>query len=130
MYQSKLRDRTIELLKSRPRTLTLAKISEDTKIPVTWLECFRTKGKDLESSVNKVETLYEYLAKTTLQVEETKKDVEFQFKAFEEALSRYFNLRDEEKAKDAFVFYMSTHGFQRPTKEDLDWAQMVTAVTK
>ena len=59
-----------------------------------------------------------------------KEDVEFQFEAFKETLNRYFNIVDEEKAKDAFVFYICTHKFQEPSEEDLDWAQFIVANAK
>ena len=56
MWQSK----TVELLKNRPRTLTLEQIAADTKIDIAWLWKF-SAGKIKGPSVNRVEVLRNYL---------------------------------------------------------------------
>lgn len=59
--QSKLYARTLELLKQRPRTLTIQKIAEDTNLPLGWLYSIICHP-DLQPAVNRVECLYEYLS--------------------------------------------------------------------
>jgi len=66
--QTKLRDKTLELLKKRERGVEMDHIASATGLSVTWLKSFQSKGHKLDSGVNKVETLYEYLTKTTLLV--------------------------------------------------------------
>lgn len=66
-YSSKLRDRTLDLVRNRPVHLTLKKISEDTGLPLGWLKMF-AQAKIDDPSCNRVETLYEHLSGTTLKV--------------------------------------------------------------
>ena len=58
-----LLDRTMHLYFGRPKTLTLAKMSEDTGISLSWL---KSLPKTAHPSVNLVERLYNYLADTPL----------------------------------------------------------------
>lgn len=62
---SSLRDRTLDLLQNRSVKITLRKIAEDTGLPEGWLSAFHTNSID-EPSVNKVQTLYEYLTNSKL----------------------------------------------------------------
>jgi hypothetical protein len=65
MITTKLRDATLELLTNRSVKLTLARINADTGLPETWLSMFG-QGRIDDPSVNKVETLYEYLSGSTV----------------------------------------------------------------
>jgi hypothetical protein len=62
--KTELRDKTRELLKNRPISMTLLLISEATGIEESWLKVFSSQGIN-EPSVNKVETLYLYLTKSS-----------------------------------------------------------------
>lgn len=67
MITTKLRDRTLELLKNRPAWLKYPQIAEETGIPLGWIKVFaqeQSEGPD----VNRVETLYEYLANKSIDV--------------------------------------------------------------
>jgi len=51
-------------------------------------------------------------------------DVEYQLKAFEDMLFRYFGISDKEKAISAYVFFVTaTSGFEEPNEEDIAWAR-------
>ena len=64
-----LYEKTIELLKNRPRDKTLKSISEDTGINLSWLRSFgQGRIKDKGPSVFTVEKLYEYLSGQKLKV--------------------------------------------------------------
>jgi hypothetical protein len=67
IYSTKLRDKTLGLVKNRPVHLTLKQISEETKLPVGWLKVF-AQGKIDDPSCNRVETLYEFLSGEQLKV--------------------------------------------------------------
>lgn len=56
-----LLDRTNALLKARSRNLTLDLISQDTQIPLHWLESF-SRGLSKSPTVRNVVCLYEYLS--------------------------------------------------------------------
>lgn len=60
MITTELRDSTILLMKNRPVWLTLKIIEEETTIPEGWLKMF-AQGKISDPSVNRVETLKNYL---------------------------------------------------------------------
>jgi hypothetical protein len=64
---STLRDTTIQLLENRSRMLTIEKISSDTGLSEDFLYNFGA-GKRPNASVNKVQTLYEYLTNAPLAV--------------------------------------------------------------
>lgn len=64
---SKLRDVTLQLLNSRRRTLTLAKIAEDTGLGLGFVSTF-SAGKTPNPGVCGVEKLYEYLSGKSLDV--------------------------------------------------------------
>lgn len=56
-----LRDRTLSLLQDRPARVSLKLISEETGLPESWLSMFGQGNID-DPSVNRIETLYEYLS--------------------------------------------------------------------
>lgn len=60
MIITSLRDRTVEMLRNRPSSLTYEQIEKDTSIPVTWLKVL-ARGVIEEPGVNKIETLNVYL---------------------------------------------------------------------
>lgn len=57
-----LRDTTLKLLKERSIQITLEKICNDTGLNLSWLELFSGKTGIKDPSVNKIQTLYEYLS--------------------------------------------------------------------
>jgi hypothetical protein len=60
--------RTRELVRNRPRTITLEKIAQEAHVSVFWLKQFtRTKGIT-EPSVSKVEAIYNVLSAKPLEV--------------------------------------------------------------
>lgn len=59
--------KTQELLKNRPRTLTLEQVAVDTGLSIEWLGPFGREKID-DPSVRKVVTLYEYLSGRKLEV--------------------------------------------------------------
>lgn len=67
MYSSRLANCTLELLRNRPRTLTLDKIASDTELTVSWLRDFGAARKE-HASVTRVERLYSYLANKKLEL--------------------------------------------------------------
>lgn len=62
-----LRDKTLDLLKDRPRAKTLKVVSTDTGIGLPWLNLF-LQNKIQNPSVNTVQSLYEYLTQEKLRV--------------------------------------------------------------
>jgi len=64
--RTELRDKTLELLQNRNVTLTLLDISVATKISLHWIHKFST-NKIADPSVNRIQTLYEYLSKKELK---------------------------------------------------------------
>lgn len=68
MITTSLRDNTYKLLKNRNIQITLEKISNDTSLSVSWLEMFSRNGGIKDPSVNKVQTLYEYLTGSKLEL--------------------------------------------------------------
>lgn len=62
-----LRDKTIDLLQTRPITLSLKQIAMDTGLNEGWLSMFHKNRID-GPSVNMVQTLYEYLTKSQIKV--------------------------------------------------------------
>lgn len=67
MIKRSIYDKTLALLQNRSVQLTLKRISEDTGLDEGWLSTFN-RGVVKEPSVNKVQTLYEYLTNTTIKV--------------------------------------------------------------
>lgn len=59
--------RTRELYVARPREVTQLKIAADTGLSIHWINQFAMQ-RDHEPGVNKVQTLYEYLAGKKLEV--------------------------------------------------------------
>lgn len=64
---SRLYNRTLELINDRKRVQTFERISKDTGLTESWLSMF-SRGKIEKPSVQSVETLYEYLTGTQLHV--------------------------------------------------------------
>lgn len=64
---TKLRDRTLELLLERPVRVKMKTIAFETGIPEGWLKQFQ-RGALKDPSVNRIETLFEYLSKSELKV--------------------------------------------------------------
>lgn len=62
MIGKNLHDETRRLLRERPKTLSLRQIAEDTGLGVEWIKKVLYE-EDMDPGVNKVQTLYEYLAK-------------------------------------------------------------------
>lgn len=67
MIDTRLRDITLQHLRSRPRDLTLQQIADSTGLPKTWLEKF-SQDKTDHPSVNYVLTLYQHLTKTKVSL--------------------------------------------------------------
>lgn len=65
--RSRLLDRTVDLLRNRPRTLTLQMVSADTGLHTRWLHILLNR-EGLSPSVDAVVVLYEYLTKSKLPV--------------------------------------------------------------
>jgi len=65
---SKLVEKTLELLKSRPYTMTVKQITEKTSIPEGWIKQLQ-RGKIKEPSAPRIEKLYEFLSGHKLTVE-------------------------------------------------------------
>ncbi|MBN46244.1 MAG: hypothetical protein CMH23_07200 [Methylophaga sp.] len=63
-----LYEKTRDLLKNRPVTVTFASIEDATGIKESWLRMFN-RGKIENPSVNTVQALYEHLSGTKLRVE-------------------------------------------------------------
>jgi hypothetical protein len=61
-----LTEKTLELLKNRPRTLEYEKISQDTGIGGSWLRMFAT-NRIKDPGCYRVETLYNYLSDKPLE---------------------------------------------------------------
>jgi hypothetical protein len=57
---SRLQARTLELLKNRPISLTLKKLSEETGLPEGWLHSI-IKFPMMSSSAHRIEVLFNYL---------------------------------------------------------------------
>lgn len=67
MLNTSLRDKTLFLLQTRSIQLTFEKIAKDTGLSDRWLSMF-CRGKITDPSSNKIQTLYEYLAKTKIKI--------------------------------------------------------------
>ena len=67
MYCSPIAQEALNLLKNRPRTLTIEKIASDTELTPGWLRSFEG-GRIREPGLYKVERLYSYLAKKPIQL--------------------------------------------------------------
>lgn len=65
--RSKLYVRTLELLRNRPRSQTLAVVSQDTGLPKEWLIAIISRP-ETSPGVDRIEVLYEYLSGKQLQV--------------------------------------------------------------
>lgn len=61
MITSKLRDKTLKLLRERKAKITMTSIAKDTDLPIGWLKSFHKDGHKMECSVNRVETLFKHL---------------------------------------------------------------------
>ena len=64
---SSIYDRALELIQNRSVKLTISKIEEDTKIPRGWISMF-AQGRITNPGIRQVQTLYEYLSKTKIEV--------------------------------------------------------------
>lgn len=62
-----LYDKTMELLKNLPRSTTYADIERDTNLSKEWISAV-ARGRIIEPSVKKIQTLYEYLSKRKLKL--------------------------------------------------------------
>lgn len=60
MITTELRDKTIEMLRNRPATLTYEQIEQQTTIPAGWLKAL-ARGVIEDPGVNRVQTLNSYL---------------------------------------------------------------------
>jgi hypothetical protein len=65
--ESKLKDRTIELLNNRPVWMLLKHIAQQTQIPEGWIKML-AQNKIAEPSVNRIEKIYEHLSNKPLEV--------------------------------------------------------------
>lgn len=63
--RGRLHSKTLELLKAYP--LTLPAVYKDTGIPYYWLKKFKA-DEIADPSVNRVEKLYEYLTRSSIEV--------------------------------------------------------------
>lgn len=64
---SRLNDVTRKMLRERPRYMTLKRIEAETGLPVNWLSAFQGSAIR-DPSCARIETLYEYLTKTKLEI--------------------------------------------------------------
>jgi hypothetical protein len=64
---SRLHDKTLYLLRNRPRTITLADIARDTRIGMSWLRKY-SEGNIPDPGARRLETLYVYLTGKPLDV--------------------------------------------------------------
>lgn len=62
---------TVQLLRERPRSVTLAMISQATGLKQSWLNMMIT-GYFEDPGVKKVQALYEYLSQKTLLITDSK----------------------------------------------------------
>lgn len=60
--ESRLYAKTLELLRTRSRKLTLRQIAFDTKLPIGWLISISKPTSKIMPAVNRVECLFEYLS--------------------------------------------------------------------
>lgn len=67
MITTTLRDATLNLVTNRPAHLKLKQIADDTGVPEGWLKIF-AQGRIEDPSVNRIETIYNYLSDKTLKV--------------------------------------------------------------
>lgn len=67
MQGTKLREKTLFLLKNRPATIKLKDVAEGAGLTEAWVKSFHL-GNLTHPSVVHIETLYEYLSKTKLKV--------------------------------------------------------------
>lgn len=67
MEEPKLRAKVLELLGNRPRNMTYKDIADATDLPEPWLKTFAA-GRIADPSVNRVETLYNFLTGKPLNV--------------------------------------------------------------
>lgn len=67
MFQTKLRDKTLNLLNDYLVKVKLKAVAKDTGLELRWLAMFKN-GDIKNPSVNRIETLYEYLTKSKLKV--------------------------------------------------------------
>lgn len=67
MKGTKLRDKTLQLLKERPSTVNLKDVAKGSGLTEAWIKSFHL-GKFKHPSVVHVETLYEHLTKRSLKV--------------------------------------------------------------
>lgn len=66
--RSALLERTVHLLRNRPRPLTLQVVSDDTKLHMRWLQLLLSRPK-VSPSVDAIVVLYEYLTNKKLSIE-------------------------------------------------------------
>jgi hypothetical protein len=59
--QTTLRDKTLELVRDRPRRLTYKELEKQTGLPYLWIQHF-AQERYHDPSVNRVETLYTFLS--------------------------------------------------------------------
>lgn len=67
MLPSRLRDRTLELVQERHKSLTYKTISEQTGLKEAWVEAF-AQERIANPGVRYVETLYIYLTRQALEL--------------------------------------------------------------
>lgn len=65
--KSKLKNATVELLKKRPADITYADIERETGLKEAWIKSL-VCGSVNDPSASRLETLYEFLSKKSLQV--------------------------------------------------------------
>ena len=56
-----LKDVTIELLRNRPKPITLAIVSKSTNLSISFLSSLLSENPPQNPGVNHIQTLYEYL---------------------------------------------------------------------
>lgn len=65
---TRLRDRTLKLLRDLPRHITLKEVADACDLQHSWLTAF-VRGEIEHPSVNRIECLYEYLTGKKLKVD-------------------------------------------------------------
>lgn len=68
MPATKLRDKTLKLLRDRPASTKLAMIAEGSGLPLSWLKKFHSAGERFTPSADKLLKLHEHLTGKELKI--------------------------------------------------------------
>jgi transcriptional regulator with XRE-family HTH domain len=68
MTQSKLQVKTLDLIRNRPRKITLQDIAREAGVTVSWLKQLLKNDGIEHPSVRRIEAIYSYLSSKPLEV--------------------------------------------------------------